>query len=219
VSDYRVFFGAADVYIRRMIKRILAMIGFACLAAASPIGSAQAHPHVWIDNRVTVEFEGGRVVALSMEWRFDTLFSAILLTDFDLDEDMQLDSMEADFMRRNAFIAIGDFSYFTHVKVDGVLVKWDEPMDFQGVVEGRAVVYRFRLPLPEPVDPNSQLLTIATYDRSFFVDVTLQKAEPVVLSGKGAASCHHQIVAKPDDSPNLWGVFTPPRIDITCQTS
>jgi hypothetical protein len=47
-----------------------------CLIAADP---AEAHPHVFIDNRVTFVFDAGKVTALRLHWVFDDIFSDDLL--------------------------------------------------------------------------------------------------------------------------------------------
>lgn len=64
------------------------------LAAAGP---ARAHPHIFIDAGVVLETDAaGRVVAVSVTWRYDELYSLILLSDYGLDPDADLVLTEAE---------------------------------------------------------------------------------------------------------------------------
>ncbi len=48
---------------------------------------AQAHPHVFIDNRVTFLLRASKVTGFRTDWRFDEIFTEDLLAQFDTDGD------------------------------------------------------------------------------------------------------------------------------------
>ena len=50
------------------------------LAAALP---AFAHPHVFVNNKMTVVFDGGMLQGISFTWTFDEMFSNMILADYD----------------------------------------------------------------------------------------------------------------------------------------
>ncbi|MBO6784440.1 MAG: DUF1007 family protein, partial [Alphaproteobacteria bacterium] len=53
---------------------VAALIGLFVAGAAQP---AHAHPHVWIDLRSQLVFDGdGRMQGLEIDWTFDELYSA-----------------------------------------------------------------------------------------------------------------------------------------------
>jgi ABC-type uncharacterized transport system substrate-binding protein len=64
------------------------------LGAAVP---ARAHPHIFIDAGLTLHLDAeGRPVAVDVTWRYDELYSMILLQDYGLDPDFDLVLTEAE---------------------------------------------------------------------------------------------------------------------------
>ena len=62
-----------------MILRRL-VLGFFLAVIVAPV--VVAHPHVFINNKVTVVFDGGKLSGMTFRWAFDDMFSEMLLTDF-----------------------------------------------------------------------------------------------------------------------------------------
>ncbi|MGP1359091.1 DUF1007 family protein [Roseicyclus sp.] len=60
----------------------------AALALLAPAGPAAAHPHVFIDAGVTLlSAEDGTITGVEVRWRYDELYTLILLQDYGLDPD------------------------------------------------------------------------------------------------------------------------------------
>ena len=54
------------------------------VAWLATVGGAWAHPHVWVEYDATFLFDdAGRVTAIRERWRFDEMFSAGVIPDFD----------------------------------------------------------------------------------------------------------------------------------------
>ena len=66
------------------------------LSKAIMPGLACAHPHVFVDNRVTFLFDGSRLTGFRENWLFDEVFSDQLLQDFDTNHDGQFSKAESD---------------------------------------------------------------------------------------------------------------------------
>lgn len=63
-----------------------ALLFLAALALAAP--QARAHPHIFIDAGLTlIPDETGAITAVEVTWRYDELYSLILLQDYGLDPD------------------------------------------------------------------------------------------------------------------------------------
>ena len=74
-----------EIKLRRMMRHLVTMM-WMCLACA-----AQAHPHVFVD--VALRFETnsqGQVEAVEVTWTYDALFSLLVLSDRELDQDADL---------------------------------------------------------------------------------------------------------------------------------
>ena len=120
------------------------------LLAAAP---AAAHPHVFIDNRVTFLFDAGKVSALRLNWVFDDLFSDSLLSQFDADGDGAFDKLESGAVGEGVLPNLKIFNYFTYIWVDGKQLDPIDPTEFVASANGdRLVTFQMKVPLPQPVD-------------------------------------------------------------------
>ncbi|WP_136634642.1 DUF1007 family protein [Pseudooceanicola onchidii] len=58
-----------------------------CLALTAPVGLA-AHPHVFVDTGLTLIFDShGQVTGVEVTWKYDDLYSLLILQDMGLDDD------------------------------------------------------------------------------------------------------------------------------------
>ena len=200
----------------RQSKRYSActVAGFAALlgllAAAAP---ARAHPHIWIKNSPTLDMQMGHIVAITQDWTFDAFFSAALIKDFDRDKNGRFDAAEIALMKKNAFSALKDFGYFTHVRVDGKKASPTDIRAFTAKIAGGKVTYRFTLGLPKPVDPRRQKAAFLFYDHTYYVDVALSGSTPVGL--KNGVGCRVS-VADDKANPIYFGLVVPKMAVVSC---
>ena len=150
----------------RALKRLLL-----ALALLAPAAAAEAHPHIWIRASATMQFEDGKITGIRHEWVFDDFFSNALITDFDKNKNKQFDADEVKELEANAFVALKEFGYFTHVKVGGKAVTIEATRDFTPSIKDGKVVYTFVAVLPQPVDPRAVQFAVGVYDHSYYVDV------------------------------------------------
>jgi ABC-type uncharacterized transport system substrate-binding protein len=183
------------------------------LAAADP---AAAHPHVFIDNRVTFVFDAGKVTALRFDWMFDDVFSDSLLSQFDADGDGAFDALESKAFGEGVLPNLQAFHYFTYVWVDGKQLDPIDPADFVARASDRIVTFQMKVPLPQPVDPRTQALATEIYDREFYVSVELAQADPVALENAEGVPCDASVR---DDVENAYfgGVIIPQEIALQCR--
>lgn len=188
---------------------------FAALAMLAPV-AAQAHPHVLIDSHAVIQFEAGKIVALQMGWKFDPVYSSSLVQDYDKDKNGKLSAKETAAMEKEAFQDTAQYSYFTYAKVDGAAVQWPRAENFQVMAVGDALVYAFRLRLPQPVDPRAQAFRLSTYEETYYIDIDFPNDAAVRLIGDGAAGCSAKI--SPDlENKLLGGAVIPKKVEISCE--
>ncbi len=66
--------------------------------------AAQAHPHIFVDAGLTlIRDAAGRVTAVDVTWRYDELYSLILLEDYGLDPDFDLSLTPAEIAQTLGF--------------------------------------------------------------------------------------------------------------------
>lgn len=176
---------------------------------------AIAHPHILVDSYAILEFQDGKIVALTIGWRFDPAYSSSLVQDFDADKSGTLSPAEIAEMEKDAFRTTAKHSYFTYGKVDGAAIQWLPAEKFSVMVHENALVYHFRLPLPQPVDPRRQNITLSTYEESYYMDIDFPGEQAITMTGDGSAGCRARMA--PDKSNRLYGgLVIPNKVSITC---
>lgn len=194
------------------MRAVVVVLAFFLLATwTSPV---RAHPHVWIVSIATFVFEDGKIVALDYEWKFDELYGALLIQEFDRDRDRHFDAGEVKTIQEKAFANLKGYNYFTAVKVGGSPIAIAEVENFSVTVEKSAAVYRFRLRLPRPVDPLHEAVTLSTYDPSFYIEILFDKDDPVRFAGSHPP-CAFEI-GEDKANPIYFGSVFPLRIALAC---
>lgn len=178
-------------------------------------GPALAHPHVLVDVHALVEFKNGKIVSLFMGWKFDAVFSASLLQDFDKNKNNRLDPDEMKDLEREAFRDTKPQSHFTYARIGAEPVVWPDATDFKVIAVKDSLLYAFRLPLPRPVDPRKEAFSFTTYEETFYIDMDFPTDNAVTVNGEGAAGCKATIA--PDHGNTIFGgAVTPKRATVTC---
>jgi len=186
------------------------------LAVGAP--AAEAHPHIWVNNVTTFVFEGREVVAVRHRWTFDEVFSSFLIEEHDADGDGTLDEQEVASLRADAFSALADVGYFTHIRVDGERLPMREVEAFRATIEDEAIVYNFELRLPEPVDPTARAFSAGVYDAEYYVEILLDQYDPVRFAGIPNGACIYDI-REDEENPIYYGMVYPLAIRLNCATS
>jgi ABC-type uncharacterized transport system substrate-binding protein len=194
----------------RTVRRLLL-----ALALTLPAAAAEAHPHIWIRATATLQFENGKITGILHEWVFDDFFSNALISDFDKNKDKSFDDAEIKELHANAFVALKEFGYFTHARVDGKPIKIEQTRDFRPSIKDNRVIYRFVAVLPQPVDPRAQQFDAGVYDDSYYVDVEVNPQLGVKLAGLGSEACKFAVI-EDRSAPLYFGAIFARRIEIRC---
>ena len=198
--------------------RILLTVALLLAGAAGVARPAAAHPHIFIDNRVILHMEDGKVVAITQHWTFDAVFGGVVIHAFDRNRDGKLDAGEAQQVRRGAFDALKDFSYFTVVRIGREEMKFDNVTGFAAAAKDGRLTYRFTLPLPKPVDPVADRPAFLFLDKTFYVAVEFAKKSPVTFAGAAPAGCR-TVIRDDFDNPIYFGSVVPRMLNFDCPAS
>ena len=184
------------------------------LAIFLPQGAA-AHPHVFIDNRLVFLYADGMITGFRTEWRFDEIFTADMLAQYDADGDGQFSEGESKEVAEGTLPNLAGFHYFTYAKVAGEDIGNLAPSGFRANVADGAVRFALTFELPQPIDPLRQTLAVSVYDSEYYVEVLLATNDPVGREGDGAEACRAEIADDPEHA--YYGGFVIPQIvRVTC---
>jgi ABC-type uncharacterized transport system substrate-binding protein len=197
-------------------KQAVSRLAFVFLAAALAPGTAAAHPHVFIDNRVTFILADQKIAGFRENWLFDEIFSDQLLEQFDTDQDGVFSAVENQQIAATTLPSLANFNYFTYVWVDGKDLGRLEPSDFHASAKKGVVTFDFMVMLPKPVEPRRQSLALEINDRSYYVEVLLAKQDPIKFQGRGSLACSASVTK---DVKNAYyaGFVFPQRIALQCR--
>ena len=161
-------------------------LALAALLALVPL-AARAHPHVWVEARSELVYDGeARVSAVRHAWIFDEPFSAFAIQGLDQNADKKLSREELQPLAEVNVTSLVEFRYFTFVKVAKAKGEFAAPTDYWLDYDGTRLTLNFTLPLKRPVAHVGQPLTLEVYDPEYFVDFTLIEKEPIRLAGAPA---------------------------------
>ena len=177
--------------------------------------TSHSHPHIWIDVVTTFQFNAGKVTAVKVRWAFDPFFSAAIIGEFDLDKSGTFDSAETESLRKAAFEATAEDSYFTHVKINGKPLRLARVQSYAAMIQQTTLVMEFVAYLPEPVDPAADKLTVSVLDNTYYVDVAFDKIDPARFAGEQGGFCTFQI-SKDEKNPIYFNSVYPDLLELIC---
>ncbi|MGQ3211275.1 MAG: DUF1007 family protein [Shinella sp.] len=158
---------------------------------------AFAHPHIFAEARLeVVAGEDGTVSELRNVWRFDDMFSASVVMDFDKNSNSVLDPDELAEVGKTVLESLEEFSYYTTITEDGKTVKVGKPdainVDFK---EGQLLMF-FSVK-PGEVMPLKGKLTFGVYDPTMYAAMDFASDDDLVAVGDKFSACTRTVV-RPD---------------------
>jgi ABC-type uncharacterized transport system substrate-binding protein len=152
------------------------LVGLAAMVVA---GEACAHPHVFIDDAMTVIFGDRDIVGLRMSWTFDEMYSSMIRTDYVRGK--AATPAEVKTIEKENFLNLANYGFFLDLTVNGQAIKVKEVKDFDARFQGNKVVFEFTVPLrtAERRDPN--VIEARVFDPEYYVEFAMRQADPLTI--------------------------------------
>jgi ABC-type uncharacterized transport system substrate-binding protein len=160
-----------------------------------------SHPHVFIDNTVTIIFNQETLAGIKAKWDFDEMYSSTIKQDFDLDKDGKFNSIEIKKIEQDAFSNLRNFNYFTYIVIDGENFEVKYVKDFSAWVDSGIVTYCFFIPCHISTTSLYKEIKISMYDVTYFVDVLLVGENPVCFEDTSQIDLTYRIF---EDTTNAY---------------
>lgn len=145
---------------------------------ASP---AYAHPHVFIDNKLTFKFDTEGLAGISVRWTFDEMFSAGIIFDYD-DGDGVFSKQENAILKRENFNNLKEYGYFLDVVIDHTPFTVAFVQDFVATINSGQLVYCFFVPCHVSASDHIKTVRVGVVDETNFVAITTQQQDVVQQS-------------------------------------
>lgn len=160
-----------------------------------------AHPHVFIDNEITIVFNQEELAGIKIKWFFDEMFSSMLIHDYDENKNGVFESAEIEAVKNGAFSNLEKFNYFTRIKIKGesFIVKLVE--NFSVSMEENCIIYNFFIPCKVEAENCHKEVKISVYDDSYYVDIL--KLDRDVIKFEGGTLIDYEYELR-DDTENSY---------------
>ncbi|MCK4541160.1 MAG: DUF1007 family protein [Spirochaetales bacterium] len=162
------------------MKRLFGFLGLFLLV----VGGITAHPHMFIDSKVSFVFDGNCLEGFVVDWIFDSMFTESIILDFDLNRDRVFDEQEVKEIEEGAFSNLKNFGYFTCLRYNGRPYPVEEVKNFEVYIENDRLGYRFFVPFHVEAGEKFGILRVALFDETFFCDIALIEDNPVSVRGE-----------------------------------
>ena len=167
-----------------------------------------AHPHVFIDTKVTVRFDDKGIVGFQIAWLFDEMFSSMIIGDFDENRDGTFSKREIENIREGAFSNLKNFHYFTYISVNEKDCCFSSVTEFTAAITGEKLIYRFFIPCRIPLEGGEKAVKVAAYDESFYCDIAFAEKDPVSFQNSEGYTVRYEIVQN-KKNPIYYGQVFP----------
>jgi ABC-type nickel/cobalt efflux system permease component RcnA/ABC-type uncharacterized transport system substrate-binding protein len=146
-----------------------------------------AHPHIFIDAKVTVVFDdAGDVIGLKSDWTFDQAFSAWVIQGLDTNGDRETSPDELQPLADDNMNGLTEFGFYTFAGSGDDLMAFtpvgDQRMTYTG--ERVTLSYSLKATAPRPVGAQFEL---GIYDPEYYVSISFADATDVTLENAPAA--------------------------------
>ena len=167
-------------YLRNIWKKLGVNPNFLILSISLVIPYClPAHPHIFIDNTVTIVFDNNGLAGIQVKWIFDEMYSTAITHDFDENKDGTFSDTEIEKIKQEAFSNLEDYDYFTHIVINGKKFKVKYVKDFSAHLSENRVVYNFFIPCHVSAISSYKEIKISMYDITYYVSISLADENPV----------------------------------------
>lgn len=174
--------------------------------------SVQAHPHMFITQRIDVVFSGEGLSGLKIEWIFDDMFASMIAEDHDFNKNGRLEAKEIASVKQNAFDYISEQNYFTFIKIENKPFAVKNIENFKAVLIDKRLTYEFFIPCRLAATDKVINVSVASYDPSYYAAIFFADKEPVRLDSTDRFWVKTAVREDPDtkiyfDMVHPWTLF------------
>ena len=165
----------------------------AIILGTTILWGAFTHPHVFMDARIELAYDNHGIEGFWITWKFDKVFTAGILMDFDSDKNERLSPGEVNVIEDKAFSNLVNYRYFVYIHSSKGQYRPANVRDFTAYMEGGRVHYRFFVPYALPIGAGEIKVNVAVYDETFFCDICYAECAPLLFPASDIFSGEYTI--------------------------
>lgn len=152
-----------------MIRQKAILLMFLVLGAW---GMAFAHPHVFVDASVIVQFNENGLTGVKNRWVYDELYSTAMMSSVDADKDGVLSNAEIQQLQKNTIGQFADNNYYNYVVLGSSFLKAEKVSNFTAKYEKKRLVLEFEVGFTAGVKKDYTMLVVVVSDPSNYILMT-----------------------------------------------
>ncbi len=159
-------------------------------------GSALAHPHAFVECKLTFVFDKDGLAGFQQRWLLDEMLTLTILELVDTNHDFAISPEESRKTGEMTKENLKDFNFYTGVRIDGNPFQVNYITDFKAGMQGNKLVYSFFTPCHVKAYKDFKEIKVAVYDKTFYTYVAYSqegkeldpKADPFFTATQAPAS-------------------------------
>lgn len=170
---------------KRVVIRLILSVAFMLMAVP-----AIAHPHVYADVRVQVQFDDtGQVYAIDQHWLFDEFYSVFVTSGAGLNGDGTPDQKALDEVLAENMSHLEAYNYFTRVMSGEARIATGKAINATTRVIDKRLEMSFRLPISAPVAIRDMPLHYAIYDPTYYIEMVHVETDQAITLVNAPNGC------------------------------
>ena len=170
---------------------------FLTAAAVLAPSAALAHPHIFAEARLEIVADStNQITELRNVRRFDELFSASVVMDFDKNSNAQLDPDELQEVGQTVLDSLAEYNYYTTITDNGKTIKVSKPNEITADYKDGQLLLMFAVKPAEPM-PLKGNMSFGVYDPTMYTAMDFPTDGDLVAVGDQLNACEHKVV-RPD---------------------
>jgi len=182
------------------MKRLFSLFIILIVIFFSFVGGvpAFAHPHVFVDCRICLICDGDMLKRLSLNWEFDSMFSSLVLDDYDADHDGTLSADELEKYRQSLMSELTKANFFSYIRKDGRIVPVKKIDSLRVSYDDPAIVVDLDIPVNMKIGAEEKQIGIEVYDREYYIAFRYGPDDEVSQEGGDMLNISYDIFDDPD---------------------
>jgi len=185
----------------KMGCRLKTMGFFLAALCGCGVPALSAHPHAFVSTTVSFVMDDAGLLGCHQRWTLDEMTTASVLDVIDTDRNAVLSRAEKKALRDMSVKSLGEYHYFTAIRVNGQNVPVKKITDFSAELKGSRLVYDFVIPCRVPAVPGRrQQVKVAVYDDSFYTYVAYAAGDEATIDpSRDPMFANRDAPARPED--------------------
>lgn len=173
-----------------------------------------AHPHLFAGVDIDYDVTLNDTLVITQRWMFDDLTSMIILEDYDLNSDDEINAEELAEIKASVIPGIKEKNFYTDLAINDKMVIVDKIYNFSVGSDDIYVYYKFDMKVPFKFDVAENTVKVNIYDRDFYTKFFVNADSGLKITKPDDVSYTFDVYENPDKS-YYFGQLSPLEVKLT----